>query len=154
RALLPRASEPPRRTAGIRTRALCGALLCRASRRDSAGRAWTRRWRALRVPACRVDRHARGGRVKAPLLVVDDDPGLRRALSDRMQHWGHAVTEAADRAGALAAARQGMHDLVLLDLSLPDGSGLDVLRELRKDGSSADIVVLTAHGSIESAVEA
>jgi len=92
--------------------------------------------------------------MKARVLVVDDDPGLRRALSDRIQHWGHAVTEAADVAGALAAARAGIHDLMLLDLALPDGSGLDVLRELRKDGVSADIVVLTAHGSIESAVDA
>ena len=92
--------------------------------------------------------------MKARVLVVDDDPGLRRALSDRLQHWGHAVTEASDARGALAAERQAAHDLVLLDLALPDGSGLDVLRAMRQDGVGADIVVLTAHGSIASAVEA
>ena len=92
--------------------------------------------------------------MKASVLLVDDDPGLRRALADRIRYWGHAVTEAVDVATALTASKQDGYDLVLLDLALPDGSGLDVLREMRKEGASADIVMLTAHGSIESAVEA
>ncbi|MBL9089228.1 MAG: sigma-54-dependent Fis family transcriptional regulator [Planctomycetia bacterium] len=88
------------------------------------------------------------------VLVVDDDPTLRRALAARLVHWGHRVDEAADGDAALAAIRDGAHALVLLDLALPGRGGLDVLRAAVADGFAGDIVVLTAHGSVETAVEA
>jgi DNA-binding NtrC family response regulator len=91
----------------------------------------------------------------ARILIVDDDEALRRTLGDRLRFWNHAVDEAPDVATGLQAARTGAHELVLLDLSLPDGSGLDVLRALREEPDDArDVIVLTAHGSIETAVEA
>ena len=92
--------------------------------------------------------------MKANVLIVDDDALLRRALTDRFVFWGHAAAEAPDGPAALAAAAQREFDLVLLDLSMPGMSGLAVLRELRAAGCAADIVMLTAHGSVESAVEA
>jgi len=92
--------------------------------------------------------------MKASVLIVDDDAGLRRALADRMRFWGHAVTAAADGAEALEAVRTKGFDLILLDLNMPGISGLDLLRQLGSDGSEADRVVLTAHGSVEKAVEA
>ncbi len=92
--------------------------------------------------------------MKANVLIVDDDAGLRRALVDRLSHWGHATAEAADGASALAVAGRQEFDLVLLDLSMPGASGLDVLRRLREGGCGADIVILTAHGTVEAAVEA
>ncbi len=94
----------------------------------------------------------------ARILIVDDDPALRRALADRLRFWEHDVAEAATLAAGATEARAQRHDLLLLDLQLPDGSGLDLVRELLADEEARheapDIVLLTAHGSIESAVEA
>jgi DNA-binding NtrC family response regulator len=90
----------------------------------------------------------------ASVLIVDDDALLRRALSDRLKHWGYAVEEAEDGRAALQAVARREFDLILLDLSMPGISGLEVLRQARETGCNADIVILTAHGSIESAVEA
>ena len=90
----------------------------------------------------------------ARVLIVDDDAGVRRALADRVRFWEHAVDDAPDlAAGRAALARRG-YDVVLLDLQLPDGSGLDLLQEIRAGESPVDVVMLTAHGSIEAAVAA
>ena len=90
----------------------------------------------------------------AKVLIVDDDDALRRALGDRLRFWNHTVDEAPDAATGVRLGTAGAYELVLLDLSLPDGSGLDVLAALRESGSTADVLVLTAHGSLENAVEA
>jgi DNA-binding NtrC family response regulator len=92
--------------------------------------------------------------MKARVLIVDDDAGLRRALSDRLAFWGHAPMEAADGDAALETMSHRAFDLILLDLSMPGLSGMDVLKRLREGGCEADVVILTAHGSIEAAVEA
>ena len=88
------------------------------------------------------------------VLLVDDDAVLRRALSQRLAHWGLSVEEAPDGDAALAAASRREFDLVFLDLSMPGKSGMDVLRALRDEGCPSDVVVLTAHGSVAAAVEA
>jgi DNA-binding NtrC family response regulator len=88
------------------------------------------------------------------ILIVDDDPDLRKALGDRVRHWGHAVDDAGDLATARAALARRAYDLVLLDLQLPDGSGIELLDAARKGDPPVPVVMLTAHGSIESAVEA
>jgi DNA-binding NtrC family response regulator len=87
------------------------------------------------------------------ILIVDDDPSLRRALRERLEFWGHAAMESKDGPSALTAAEEREFDLILLDLSMPQLGGEQVLRTLRERGCGADIVILTAHGSIESAVE-
>ncbi len=92
--------------------------------------------------------------MKADVLIVDDDEGLRRALLDRFRFWGHEALAVSGGEEALAAARDRAFDLVLLDLAMPGMSGLTVLERLRESGCSADVVVLTAHGSVEKAVEA
>src|SRR6185295_18045809 len=81
---------------------------------------------------------------------VDDDASLRRALGDRVRHWDHAVDEAASVGAARETLAKRGYDVVLLDLQLPDGSGIDLLPET----GEADVIMLTAHGSIESAVAA
>jgi len=90
----------------------------------------------------------------ARILIVDDDEGVRRALADRVRFWEHAVDDAPDLAAARAALARRGYDVVLLDLQLPDGSGLDLLKEIRAGEAPVDVVMLTAHGSIESAVAA
>jgi DNA-binding NtrC family response regulator len=87
----------------------------------------------------------------ARILIVEDDPALRRALLDRVRSWDHAAGEADSLAAARAALARRSYDIVLLDLQLPDGSGLHLLTGVK---GGEDVVMLTAHGSIESAVTA
>ena len=87
------------------------------------------------------------------VLVVDDEPGLARALAITLRASGWDVTTAADGAGALAAAAEHLPDVVLLDLGLPDISGIDVLTALRA-WSRVPVVVLSARQHGEDKVEA
>jgi two-component system KDP operon response regulator KdpE len=77
------------------------------------------------------------------VLVVDDEPAIRRLLRTSLAAQSWQVTEATGGAEALAAVARGGIDVVLLDLGLPDTDGLDVIRALRAKGSSLPIVVLT-----------
>jgi DNA-binding NtrC family response regulator len=92
--------------------------------------------------------------MKAAVLIVDDDAALRRALGDRFRFWGHSVTCVGSGAKAIAEAERKSFDLILLDLAMPVMDGMAVLKKLRTMECEADIVVLTAHGSLERAVEA
>ena len=90
----------------------------------------------------------------ARVLVVDDDPSARVLLERWLGAQGFAVLKAADGAEALEAIREEHPALVLLDLQMPGLSGLDVLRALREDGLDPTVIVVTAHGTLENAVEA
>jgi DNA-binding NtrC family response regulator len=92
--------------------------------------------------------------MKATVLIVDDDATLREALADRVRFWGHEVTAAASGRDALDLAARRSFDLILLDLNMPGMTGLELLSELKRAGSEAEKVVLTAHGSLEKVVEA
>src|SRR6185312_4347290 len=88
---------------------------------------------------------ARGGRPMR-VLVVEDDRALSRALAMNLTARGHHVTEAASGTAALGSARAEPPDAVILDLGLPDVSGLEVIRSLRQF-SPAPIIVLSARSS-------
>ena len=92
--------------------------------------------------------------VPATVLVVDDDDSIRSALVDRIRHWGHVADEAKDGEEAVLVAARKEYDLVLLDLAMPGRSGMEVLRGWTEAGYGADVIVLTAQGSVEAAVEA
>lgn len=92
--------------------------------------------------------------MKAAVLIVDDDAALRRALGDRFRFWGHEVTTVGSGAKAISEAERKSFDLILLDLAMPVMDGMEVLKKLRRMECDADVVVLTAHGSLERAVEA
>lgn len=77
--------------------------------------------------------HCYNGDMAVKILVVDDDNLLRRSLKYRLEQEGYAVTTADDRVSALAFARRDRPDLVLLDIGLPDGDGLDVARTLQRE---------------------
>ncbi|MEO8704651.1 MAG: response regulator [Kofleriaceae bacterium] len=79
------------------------------------------------------------------VLVIDDDPHVRRFLRTALTGHGHVVHEAGTIAEGLAAITEYAPALVLLDLGLPDGDGLAVLRKLRPD-SSVPVIVLSARG--------
>ncbi len=92
--------------------------------------------------------------LKAKVLITDDDEALRRALKDRFEYWGCEVSTAADGREALSAAAQSAFDLILLDLSMPVMDGFEVLAKLKADRHPADVVVLSAHGSVDKVVQA
>src|SRR5438552_3655999 len=88
----------------------------------------------------------------AHIVVVEDEPAIRRGVTDALRVSGYEVSEAADGdAGLEAALRRGVN-LVLLDLLLPRRDGLDVLKELRKTRPALPVIVLTARGSEDDRV--
>ena len=90
----------------------------------------------------------------ARILIVDDDAASRRLLEVRLRPLECDVATAGNGEQALTSIRKDVPDLLLLDLEMPKMGGLEVLRALRKDGINVPVVVITAHGSIETAVEA
>ena len=90
----------------------------------------------------------------ARVLIVDDDPASRRLLEVRLRPLQCDVATAGNGELALSAIRKEQPDLLLLDLQMPRMGGMDVLRVLRQDGIEVPTIVITAHGSIEAAVEA
>ncbi len=88
------------------------------------------------------------------ILLVDDDDGLRRGLAGLLSGHGYAVDQAPDAARAIERALATPPDLVVVDLDLPDRSGLELLGDFDSRGVDATTLVLTGHGSITSAVEA
>lgn len=82
------------------------------------------------------------------ILIVDDEPDIVELLEYNLRQAGYVVTSADDGAGALAAALREPPDLILLDLNLPDVSGTDVCRRLRRDPTTEaiPIVMITARG--------
>jgi DNA-binding NtrC family response regulator len=90
----------------------------------------------------------------ARALVVDDDAASRRLLEVRLRALGCRVAAAADGQEALLEIRQQTPALILLDLQMPRMGGMELLRKLKREGIDVPVIVITAHGSIEAAVEA
>jgi DNA-binding response OmpR family regulator len=82
------------------------------------------------------------------LLVVEDEPALRLALSDRLRSEGYEVAVAADGDEGWRRAREEPFDLVVLDVMLPGKSGFDLLRDLRREGVETPVLMLTARGEV------
>lgn len=85
---------------------------------------------------------------EARILLVDDEAGLRRTLSDRLRKEGYAVDTAASGDSALETARKAHYDVIILDLNLPMKDGLQVCQELRREGRSAAVLMLTARDGL------
>jgi len=92
--------------------------------------------------------------VSANLLLVEDDPLIRRALSARLRKAGHRLQEVDTVAGADQAVNAEDFDAVLVDFRLPDGTGFDVMEKVEQRQHGTPCLMLTAHGSVEHAVEA
>ncbi|MFN8643704.1 MAG: sigma-54 dependent transcriptional regulator [Candidatus Binatia bacterium] len=88
------------------------------------------------------------------VLIVDDDRRMRRTLQILVERMGLASAAAADAHEAQAQLRGGRFDLVLTDLKLPGPSGLDLLDEIRAAQPALPVVLLTAYGTIQTAIEA
>jgi DNA-binding NtrC family response regulator len=90
----------------------------------------------------------------ADILLVEDKDSLRRVLRLTLENAGYTVAEAADARAALNEIANARHRLVLTDLRMPNGSGLDVLRSARSADADVPVIVMTAFGSIDEAVQA
>jgi DNA-binding NtrC family response regulator len=88
------------------------------------------------------------------ILIVDDEPSNRNILSQELTHEGYSVVAAGDGREALKKVESFRPDLIILDYMMPDLSGLEVLRELHKRENDTPVVMITAYGTMERAVEA
>lgn len=87
------------------------------------------------------------------ILVVDDDPAMLDVLRLRLQVWGYDVVLAEDALSGARLAAQESPDAILTDVWLPDASGVDLLRALTKADPRTPIIMMSAHGSVDLAVE-
>ena len=88
------------------------------------------------------------------VLIVDDEKNMREFLKDLLEFEGFTVDAAVDGEDAIAAVVYNPPDLMVLDLRLPRMQGLEVLRHLREKGEKFPVIVITAHGDINTAVDA
>ena len=90
---------------------------------------------------------------KIKLLICDDEVQFLESIAKRLEMRGFEVTKASSGADAVEAARQGKFDLALLDLKMPGMNGLEVLEILKEEHKFLEVIILTGHGSIDTAVE-
>ncbi len=90
----------------------------------------------------------------AKILVVDDEPSILTLLQEALSQWGYQVTCASTVEEALVALGTELFDAALTDIRMPDTSGLDLLREIKKQDESIEVIVMTGYPTITSAVEA
>ncbi len=88
------------------------------------------------------------------VLIVDDDEVLRDLMARELARSGSRVSQAADAAGALKKLREDEPDVMLLDLMLPDLPGIEVLKQVKDERPDLEVVVLTAHGTVDTALAA
>ncbi|MHB9036503.1 MAG: sigma-54-dependent transcriptional regulator [Armatimonadota bacterium] len=88
------------------------------------------------------------------ILIIDDEAGLRDLMSRLFADAGYDTATAADGASGLDAAKNGDFDLVMLDMSLPKMSGLEVLRGIKEEKPDLPVIMVTAYGSTQTAIEA
>jgi len=90
----------------------------------------------------------------AKILVVDDEKSILLLLKEALTQWGYEVTCAASAVEALELLKNGLFDALISDVRMPDMTGLDLLREIRKQDESIEVVMMTGYPTIASAVQA
>jgi len=91
---------------------------------------------------------------RASILVVDDEPIERQTLTDILRLEGFHVASVSNGEAAVDFVRQKSVDLIVLDLRMPGMNGLDVVKVVGRMDPDIEIILLTAHGSMESAIDA
>jgi len=88
------------------------------------------------------------------ILIIDDETGIRESLEALLQLEGYDVTLAACGEEGMARLAENPFDLVLLDFALPDRNGLEIMAEIRERDPQANVIMITAYGTVENAVRA
>lgn len=92
--------------------------------------------------------------IPARILIVDDEANIRNALAKLLSKFGHTVKSASNAQESLAMLRSSQFDVVLSDLRMPGDDGLHLLGEIKKLYPAIEVIVMTAYGTIETAVQA
>jgi DNA-binding NtrC family response regulator len=90
----------------------------------------------------------------AKVLIVDDEHSILMLLQEALSKWGYQVRVASTGAEALEAVRAGLFDAAIMDVRMPDMSGIDLLRAVKAQDESIEVVIMTGYPTISSAVEA
>src|SRR5438477_8063694 len=90
----------------------------------------------------------------AKILVVDDERSILVLLKEALSQWGYHVTTAASATEALGVLKSELFDALITDIRMPDMSGLELLREVKKQDESIEVVMMTGYPTIASAVQA
>ena len=93
-------------------------------------------------------------RMSARILVVDDEANIRALIDEILSEEGYDVTTAADAKEARSARKRHEFDLILLDIWMPDTDGISLLREWSEGGATGTVVMMSGHGTVDTAVEA
>jgi DNA-binding NtrC family response regulator len=88
------------------------------------------------------------------VLIVDDEAAIRESLQTLLEFEGYSVEIASDGAEGLARIGENPFDLVLLDFAMPDRNGIEILHEIRERDSELPVIMITAYGTVENAVNA
>lgn len=92
--------------------------------------------------------------MNAKILCVDDDAHLRESIRDNLELEGYTVAEAGSGGEAMKAVVTDFFDVILMDYNLPDSTGIEVIRQIRKVNTDSQILMLTAHASLDTALKA
>ena len=87
----------------------------------------------------------------ADILIIDDDQSIGRLLSAMAEEMGHAAVARYSCGDGMAEVLRRSYDVVFLDVNLPDGSGLELLPQIRKTGSSPEVIIVTGQGDPDGA---
>lgn len=87
------------------------------------------------------------------ILIVEDDPTARLLVKKALEYHGGTITEASTVAEGTKLSRDANHDMIILDLRLPDGNGYDICNSLRKDGIKTPILILSADQDVDIKVK-
>ena len=88
------------------------------------------------------------------VLIVEDEKLIRWSIKSRLEQEGFRVDEAEDGNQAFTRLGQADYDLMILDFKLPDVSGLEILERARREAADLSVLMMTAYGTVESAVQA
>ena len=91
---------------------------------------------------------------KEKILIVDDDQAIRWSLTEALRSWNYDPVEAGTVADAVVQFQSEQPVVVLLDIDLPDGSGLDVLREIKRDHPDAIVIMITGNVQVDNTISA
>jgi two-component system, NtrC family, response regulator HydG len=94
------------------------------------------------------------GSNRTKILVVDDEPAMREVLQMRLEEWGYQVRLASNGLEGRELVNEYDPDIVISDVIMPECSGLELLRNLKGDKPDRPVILITAHGSVDMAVEA
>ena len=92
--------------------------------------------------------------MKGSILIVDDDANMRESINDNLEVEGYEVAQAGSGAEALAAVQKRFFDVILMDYNLGDATGIDVIKRIRTVNTESQILMLTAHANLDTAVKA